>query len=579
MKTITKTKQHFKGVTLMAACLFSFTAFAQVDHDLVLALDFENGRVDSSIQNQSTSQAGTVTYAADRWNHANAAAYFHGNSNSGIVLLTNPAETYKVNYPATISAWVKLNAFTSPSSPILTTEDKVYEYSGLWLEITSAGAVSANYGSNAAAGASSRKTFTTTAGTIALNNWYHIVAVYDSAGAARIYVNGFRKAITVSGAAAGCVYQGAGGYMASVGKYYKGSTTAKTLDGYLDKVRIYGAALSEEEILALYYNSYANFSTLLLNYPMNHSPVDYTIFHHNSVPIGNCMYEDDRQALPTAALSAVTNSGVEVNEPAGNFKADFPLTFSTWMRLNGPVTSNRAIFTNDDNASAFTGVSISLVPPGNIRVRIGSGNGILSTDQRLWVTVDPVTTDGQWDHLAVVLNADTNQVCTAQIYLNGILQPLQGQIGSGTGLGYGTGIGSGARIGASYQGSSTLTWFDGGLDDVMFWHDSLSQVQILDLYNNYYNGDMSIGIEENKTESKSSFLVYPNPAASDFTILLKDLETASYGLFDIAGKKVKAGTLSQAETKVNSTDLSPGIYFIRISSGNSSSVQKLVISQ
>ncbi|MGB3948561.1 MAG: hypothetical protein WBM13_11295 [Bacteroidia bacterium] len=133
-------------------------SLAQIQHDLLLDLDFENGIADSSSENQTTIVSGAGSYATDKYGNANACMQFYGSSNNGAVFLTDDVNgTYKMNFPASFSAWVKIASFSTISSPILTTEDHGSAYSGFWIEVTPTGAVRAHFGSGFGTNASTDK--------------------------------------------------------------------------------------------------------------------------------------------------------------------------------------------------------------------------------------------------------------------------------------------------------------------------------------------------------------------------------------------------------------------------------------
>ncbi|MDT7858772.1 MAG: LamG domain-containing protein [Candidatus Aenigmarchaeota archaeon] len=82
-----------------------------------------------------------------------------------------------------------------------------------------------------------------------VNNWYHIVALYDGS-AIRIYVNGnFENSVSQTTRRSNTVG-------AVIGSRY--SKDQKYVNGIIDEVHIYNRALSEDEIKQLYYNGLTN---------------------------------------------------------------------------------------------------------------------------------------------------------------------------------------------------------------------------------------------------------------------------------------------------------------------------------
>ncbi|MBK6833475.1 MAG: T9SS type A sorting domain-containing protein [Bacteroidetes bacterium] len=572
MKTNLLTKR-MKAIAI--GTLISISSFAQVQHDLKLALDFENGIADSSTQNQTTLLNGAVSYGSDKWGNTNAAALLSGNGTPGSISLTNIAGNYKISFPATISAWVKLNSYGTPSSPIFTTEDHPTNYSGLWVEVLPTGAVFASYGNNTAAGSTSRKSFQTASSTISLNEWYHIAVVYHNTSSATVYVNGFAKSTTTSGSAISCLYSNAAGTEGKIGGYNKGGAN-KTLDGQLDKVSLFGAALTKDEILALYYTNYSNRSTLLLNYDMNNNISDRSIYNHTSGVTVSASYETDRLLANNEALNTSTGSAAEVQEPSGNFKCSLPMSFATWIKVDA-LGSTAPIFTNDDNLNVYSGMFVQLTPTGNIAVQIGDGVSTGPTSRRTYITTTTLAANSQWRHLAVILKPSFSpSIFTTQVYLDGVIQPLGAQSGTGSGIAYYTGP---ARIGAYYKGTANLTALNGALDDVMFWNDSLNSSQVQDVYNNYYvgSGSGTVGIKNNKADD-SMIELYPNPTNGSFTIDSKNEMINEIQIIDLTGKLVFHKTnINKSTCLIDLNTYPKGMYIVKTNYEQKQSVNKLII--
>jgi hypothetical protein len=78
--------------------------------------------------------------------------------------------------------------------------------------------------------------------------------------------------------------------------------------------------------------------------------------------------------------------------------------------------------------------------------------------------------------------------------------------------------------------------------------------------------------------ANSSFRVYPNPANEEITIKSSSVSNdATVSVFDLNGKELKSLKLSGMETNVDTTGLISGVYFVRVSTGNDSKTEKLII--
>lgn len=84
---------------------------------------------------------------------------------------------------------------------------------------------------------------------------------------------------------------------------------------------------------------------------------------------------------------------------------------------------------------------------------------------------------------------------------------------------------------------------------------------------------MSISDFENAT-----YFVYPNPTNSFVTISGKDNSQVieSVVITDFLGKTVKEKTVNMVTTKIDLSDLSNGIYFAKVKSGNNLSIVKII---
>ncbi len=88
------------------------------------------------------------------------------------------------------------------------------------------------------------------------------------------------------------------------------------------------------------------------------------------------------------------------------------------------------------------------------------------------------------------------------------------------------------------------------------------------------NNDASttLGINGNSTDA---FSLYPNPAQTQIHIVSQLSGEKSVAVFDISGKQIMQQTLNQDTLDIS--QLSSGMYLVRISQGNTSSTKKLIV--
>ncbi len=88
-----------------------------------------------------------------------------------------------------------------------------------------------------------------------------------------------------------------------------------------------------------------------------------------------------------------------------------------------------------------------------------------------------------------------------------------------------------------------------------------------------------VGVEE--TDLNNQFVLYPNPSNGQFGIKINESATAQYEVLisDISGKVVHAQSINAIDSKVVNFDLDllPGMYFVNLTNGDNSTVQKIQI--
>ena len=93
----------------------------------------------------------------------------------------------------------------------------------------------------------------------------------------------------------------------------------------------------------------------------------------------------------------------------------------------------------------------------------------------------------------------------------------------------------------------------------------------------------SLSAQEVKQQSKSQetspiegLSLYPNPVSSGKVYITSKNELdKSIIIFDVLGKKALQTTISSKE--LNISDLSPGVYIIKINEGDASATRKLIV--
>ncbi|OIQ28339.1 MAG: hypothetical protein BM564_09725 [Bacteroidetes bacterium MedPE-SWsnd-G2] len=82
----------------------------------------------------------------------------------------------------------------------------------------------------------------------------------------------------------------------------------------------------------------------------------------------------------------------------------------------------------------------------------------------------------------------------------------------------------------------------------------------------------SLSIED---KTKNSFSFYPNPVQSELTLETQSGQATTYYIYNILGKLQSQGAF-QGQTKINVSNLSSGIYLIKLESNGTTSTKKLI---
>jgi hypothetical protein len=89
-----------------------------------------------------------------------------------------------------------------------------------------------------------------------------------------------------------------------------------------------------------------------------------------------------------------------------------------------------------------------------------------------------------------------------------------------------------------------------------------------------------VGIDDNEQIVK--FTIYPNPASTELRVKSYELRVMNIEIFDVFGRKQNAEYRMQKgemEVNVNVSNLSIGVYFVRIFDGKNFSTKKVVIAK
>lgn len=221
-------------------------------------------------------------------------------------------------------------------------------------------------------------------------------------------------------------------------------------------------------------------TSLLVDMKMQNTNADSSSYNQQVLDYGSPTFTEDRHGNASGALNTTNGTIFLSNDQSGNFKCQFPFTFSAWIKSNGLLARN-PIFMNEDHGSAYSGAWINLLQTGEVIASIGNG-GIPGAASRKSAATTTQLVAGTWYHIAVVFNS-LNDI---DIYINGAPQTVT-YSGNGDALYYYMVSGTAGKIGSGVNGSGTNAYFNGAIDDLRFWNVALNDIQIETLYDSHYD--------------------------------------------------------------------------------------------
>ena len=316
---------------------------------------------------------------------------------------------------------------------------------GYGFQIMSNGSVSFLVGDN---GASTGKTISSTAGSISVNTWNHIVGVCDLSNEIRLYLNG----ISVDNTAVGSSRNETSNNLRIAGDY---SSTKRLFNGQIDELAIFSRALSSNEVTTLY-NSGSPSNPMLLS----GKPVAYYPLGEQARKPGTVEWRFPNEVLQGQAIDFDGTDYIELDNSNGNYNFD-NISISAWFHPNSTGTKG-AIISNTHLGSGWMSYSVNHWTDNRICVllRTSGNNQVFSSN-----TVNL----NQWNHIAFFWDGTT-----AKIYLNNVLTTPT--VSSGNISSYSTNnVEIGKRVGFSQ-------YLDGKLSNIAIW-DTDQSANITNIYN------------------------------------------------------------------------------------------------
>ncbi len=223
-----------KGMLIVGVCLLVLHA-SVCNADLVSWYQFSGNANDSAGGNHGTFM-GNAAIATDPVR--GQVASFDGN---GDYVNIGNSTTIKPQLPMTLMAWVKPATSAGPQS-IISLDSQNPRYYGACVNYETDATIGTAYMDGGSPSLSSRRSKGDGNTTLQMNQWYHVAVVLQGATNMQIYINGIDD---------GGRYEGTGDAIAySMSNSYIGCRSGyeRFLNGYIDDVRIYNNALTQQEV-------------------------------------------------------------------------------------------------------------------------------------------------------------------------------------------------------------------------------------------------------------------------------------------------------------------------------------------
>ena len=394
----------------------------------------------------------------------------------------------------TTSVWIKSNKNGIPGGPweddnraILATANNYHgdyqswAYNMIWVDVN--GSVGHYHRHTQLSGIGDPHDFgaLTAPGMIQTGNWYHIVSIMGSGGN-RLYVNGVKQTLNYWEGSESSPYawsdtnSGQGANFLTLGEIPYWPTYAYPFNGTIDEPMVFNRALSDSEIQQLYGGGAwrLNATSLITNGLVAYYPLDNDIRDYWGSNDGTAT------GVPTQVAGQV-DSAYDFNG-VGDY-----ITTSDNDLLNGATALSMSFWISADTFTSGDGKSWD----GIISDREGDPwSGVTGYEDKLYFCVDAGPYDcaghsitfSEWHHVvgtwksgeAIKLYIDGAGPYVSPTTITGVISQAQPWV-----LGYDT-------IGPWYD-----RYFNGKLDEVMFFNRALTAAEVQKLYyGSKYGGDV-----------------------------------------------------------------------------------------
>lgn len=116
-------------------------------------------------------------------------------------------------------------------------------------------------------------------------------------------------------------------------------------------------------------------------------------------------------------------------------------------------------------------------------------------------------------------------------------------------------------ISSNFSGDTLKGRVFGAIDDVRFYDSALSDNDILNIFK-LENNEESLSIHSVVINNVNKKMIFPNPTIDGYTNIVSENKIENITIFDNLGRTVKS--LINTNNKLNVSDLSKGVYFLKL---------------
>ena len=304
-----------------------------------------------------------------------------------------------------------------------------------------------------------------------------------------------------------------------------------------------------------------NFSNCLVSYyPFNGNANDSTNMANNGIVSGATLTSDRFGNSNSAYSFNGTSDYIEIPHIANYNGSELTLAF--WAKGNiassstgGGFGVNPGILTKVDSTGTYP-------PSSGFYIYEIGGQANLSFAQTSGSLTYTGASNNFTDSLYHFISITYKQNDTLKYYIDNVLWY------------YSTGVNIISNTEPIRLGKSNSPFwkpFEGVIDDIRIYNCAISDDELTTIYNNF-----NTNIQEEV--STFNFQVYPNPATSEFNIVLNTLgEIAQLEIYSQIGQLIKNIKLTGKTTKISTDDMKSGVYYLKLNSSGNEVVKKVLL--